>query len=90
MNKKRSQMRHLKRRWLQRTGDTIDSKLHAKIVRMIREGKTRIYYKQSNRISIHYVDIDGTEKRVVYDKQRKQCVTILPKEIACSKALEGS
>ena len=81
MTKKRSQMNHFKKRTLQRTGMVIDKKIHDNIVEMIIKGKSEIYDKQSNRVSVHVVELNGEKHRVVYDKNRKQCITILPKEI---------
>lgn len=82
MNKQRSQMKHLKVRFLERIGATMTNELHSKLVAKIQSGQSEVYDKQSNRITVHVLEIDGDLRRVVYDKTRKQIVTVLPKEIA--------
>lgn len=48
---------------------------------MIQRGESEVYDRQSRRVTIHLIKLDNTQHRVVYDKERKQVVTILPKEI---------
>lgn len=81
MTKKKCQMRHFKTRWLQRTGDLLDSNMYDTMIEMIQRGKTQLYDKQSNRVSVHVVTLGSESHRVVYDRFRKQIVTVLPKEI---------
>lgn len=78
--KKKCQMKHLKRRWLERVGSNMNQKLHDQIVIMIKHGESKIVRKTSNRVTIHAVTVDGKEHTVAYDKLRKQLVTVLPKE----------
>lgn len=80
MNKKKCQMRHLKKRWLERVGATMSDKLHNQIVLLIKQGKSKIVKKTSLRVTIHTVKVEGQEHTVAYDKQRHQVVTVLPKE----------
>lgn len=87
MKKKRGQMLHFRNRFLQRTGHLMTQQLHDDIVKLIQSGKSIESERQSNRISIHTIELFGNRLRFVYDKQRKQLVTVLPpisKEILCS------
>lgn len=81
MNKKKSLMRHAKKRWFERTGEPLTAESHSQIVAMIQRGESKVYDKQSHRVTVHLVNLSGKEWRVVYDKTRKQIITILPKEI---------
>lgn len=73
-------MRHLKRRWALRVGDDMTKVLHNKLVAIIQGGTTTIIERQSNRVSIHKIVLDKETYTVVYDRHRKQVVTVLPKE----------
>jgi hypothetical protein len=57
------------------------NELHSNLIDQIQHGKSKVYDKQSNRITVHILEIEGESQRIVYDKSRKQIVTILPKEI---------
>ena len=50
---------------------------YARIMDVIRTGKTRIVTRQSKRLSIHDVALDDRIIRVVYDRQRHCLVTAL-------------
>lgn len=50
----------------------------AVMARMIRNGKSIYVDKASNRVTLHLVESYGMTLPVVYDKQRKCIVTILP------------
>ncbi len=80
MNKKKCQMRHLRRRWIERVGSLMSQRLHDQIVQVIRSGQSKVIRKTSNRVTIHCVTIEGKEHNVAYDKLRKQVITVLPKE----------
>lgn len=79
-SKRKSQRIHLRRRWEERVGGTISNRLHDKLVEMIKSGKSKPVRSTSNRVTIHAIIIEDQEYRVAYDKQRKQLVTVLPKE----------
>lgn len=79
-SKKKCQMKHLRKRWLERVGASMSNKLHDQLVLLIKQGRSKIVRKTSNRVSVHKVEVDGTEHTVAYDKLRKQIVTVLPEE----------
>lgn len=51
---------------------------HRRIVNVIQSSRSRVVERQSLRVSVHDVDLDGVTVRVVYDRHRKQVVTFLP------------
>jgi hypothetical protein len=79
-----TQKRHAKIRAIQRYGFGLTDELLKEIVGKIHRGETRLIDKQSLRVSIHAVMVEGREIPVVYDKHRKTVVSLLPQE-----ALEG-
>lgn len=50
----------------------------AEVKAAIREGRSTPVRKQSNRISVHDVTLDGQTIRAVYDRRRHEVVTFLP------------
>lgn len=87
MDKKNTQMRHARQRAIQRYDIEFDQKTHTTFLQAIQSGNAKKavkLWKQSNRVSIFKVWFDGRWIPVVYDSQRKQIVTFLPKE-----AMEG-
>ena len=56
------------------------NKIHDSIVQSIRGGLSEVAGKTSNRATLHKVKVDNCEYVVVYDKHRKQIVTVLPKK----------
>ena len=73
-SKKKNVKIHFQKRSLERVGVLLNEKV---IVNLIQENKLEFIERQSNRITVwRYVFMDKTY-RVVYDKQRKQIVTIL-------------
>lgn len=79
-SKKESEMKHLKRRWISRVGEEMNKQLHGKIVEAIQLGNSKVVERQSNRVTIHKITLDKEPLTVVYDRLRKQVVTVLPKE----------
>ena len=85
LNKTKCQRAHAKRRANQRYGLSLNrDKLNA-MVRLIQEGKCTFIERQSNRVTVFSLLFEGLTFPVVYDKQRKTIVTVLPPE-----ALEGT
>lgn len=78
MDKKLSQTLHAKKRAAERYGINLDKTTRRAIKEQISQGKSKFIEKQSNRISVHEVEIKGQQIKVVYDKNRKNIVTILP------------
>lgn len=76
--KKKCQMIHLKYRWADRVGGSLTQKTYDDILFMIKNYKTKLIHKQSNRVSIHEVKIENKTIKVVYDKLRSQIVTVIP------------
>jgi len=78
--KKLSQNRHFKKRLFERFEINIEQKDIEKIKYQIESGQSAIIKRQSNRIVLHGVKINDTYIIIVYDKLRKQPVTVIPKE----------
>jgi len=72
--------RHAKTRASERFGINFNQQVHDEVIEMIKNGKAKFIEKQSNRITLFDVLIDGKECRVVYDKERKLIVTFLYKD----------
>lgn len=65
---------HFQVRCLQRLGFLVD---HDDLVKLIQKGKLRLHSRQSNRVTRWYWEHKGKRYILVYDKERKQIVTIL-------------
>lgn len=75
--KKRSNHKHFSRRLLERTGMTNAEEVEAEIVQQIQSGKSSFVCKSSNARTLHEVRVGGGVLTAVYDKLRKQVITIL-------------
>jgi len=85
--KDKTQRRHAVKRFHQRCGVALTPELHEQIIQSIRDanmkkGTAKFIERQSLRVSVWEVDIAGERRRVVYDSNRKQLVTVLPDEDA--------
>jgi membrane-bound lytic murein transglycosylase MltF len=78
MNKAAAQKHHARRRMNERHGQTLNSQQHADLVRQIHTGQAKFIERQSNRVSVWAVIHAGVEIRVVYDRNTKNIVTVLP------------
>ena len=87
-SKKHAQRHHAKQRALQRYGWQFNRHDLNLLAKRIQRGDARFVEKQSNRVTVWDIDINGETARVVYDKLRGQIVTFLPKE--CVHAETGS
>lgn len=76
-NKKEAQQKHFERRSLERVGVILNQK---EIVRQIQTGGLAFVERQSNRITLYRLEHSGKAYKVVYDKLRKQVVTIMEAE----------
>lgn len=47
-------------------------------MKQIQEGKAKLVRKESNRVGVFEVTLEGALVQVVYDKERKTIVTVLP------------
>ncbi len=80
MRKKDSQIRHAQLRFSQRTSIYLSKDVMARFVRQIQVGSASFVQRQSNRVTIWDI-LDGeTTYRVVYDRDRKNIVTIIPND----------
>ena len=71
--KKECQMAHFQKRCIQRIGRLLDRK---EIIRQIQNNELEFIRRDSNRVSIFKYVVDNIPYKVVYDKLRKQVVTI--------------
>jgi len=72
------QISHAKRRFKARLGLKLTPKLYASMIQDIQGGQAELVDKQSNRVSIFRLEVDGHTVKVVYDKHTKAIVTVLP------------
>jgi len=79
--KQLSQRRHARHRAHERYGIDVVPGVRKEIIAKIRSGRSQPVETQSLRISVHDVEINGQIVRVVYDRQRKELVTFLPRTI---------
>ena len=80
VSKHKTIKKHAKERAGERFGIIFDQKTHDEVIKIIQDGKAKFVERQSNRITLFDVFIDGKECRVVYDKERKTIVTFLNKD----------
>ena len=71
--KKECQVVHFQKRCIERVGKLLDRK---EIIRQIQDGKLEFIERQTNRVSIWKYPLEGKDYKIVYDKLRKQVVTI--------------
>ncbi len=70
--------KHASRRARERYGFALGAETRRAIIKQIRSGCSTIVVKQSLRVSVHDVVLeDGCAMRVVYDRHRKEVVTVL-------------
>lgn len=71
MSKKQAQWVHFRRRCAERLGFRVSRGKHDELVWQIRDGSARFVHRQSHRVSLFAVEIEGRMARVVYDSKRK-------------------
>lgn len=79
MEKKLAQRVHAKRRAEQRYGISMNRDSLRQLIVQIQAGKARVLERQSLRVSVLELCIDGNPIPLVYDHKRKTIVTFLPK-----------
>lgn len=80
-SKKKSQKQHTQRRACQRYGLTIGPKTYYELCNNIKNMKDCVFLeKQSNRVSMWAVKMEGQWICVIYDKERHSIATFLPQE----------
>lgn len=83
LGKSYAQERHAERRFLQRTGIVLTTELHGRLTAKIRKDDSDAVFveKQSNRVSVwdvtHKLEGKKITFRIVYDKMRRNIVTVL-------------
>lgn len=79
VSKHLAQTLHAQRRFAERTNLPLTRELRRKLVSMIHEQKNvRFVERQSNRITVWEAEVEGQFIHIVYDKERKNIVTVLP------------
>ncbi len=79
-SKDKAQYIHAQRRALERYDLEYTNELKEGIIAKIMNGNAAFVDRQSNRVSIFDVEVQGKSVRVVYDKQRKNIASFIPKE----------
>lgn len=80
MTKAQSERRHFQRRAEERLGVSLSRDEVRQIVEFIQSGGAQFVERQSKRCTLWGVCIRGADCVVVYDKKRKQPVTVLRRE----------
>lgn len=80
LSKSQAQQIHARRQFRRRRNIDFTSELHHQVVEMIstHDARARFLEKQSNRVSVWEVPVSGISCRVVYDRKRRNIVTVLP------------
>jgi len=90
-NKKRKLQRHARRRCQQRYGVSLTEERRRRILRDIENGAARLVERQSRRVSVWWVQLaEAVEAPVVYDGERQEIVTVLPKQPNAPEGAERS
>lgn len=71
---------HAKRRAAERYGIFLGKEEQGRIVKDIQEGKATLLEKQSLRVSVWEVKVEGKIIPVCFDKKRQAIITCLPQE----------
>lgn len=80
MTKKQAQRIHARTRFKQRCNIEFTRKMRFYFINCIQNWKAEFLEKQSLRVSLFRVMYEGKSFKVVYDKKRKEIVTVLPEE----------
>ena len=76
-SKKKAQKSHLARRMNTRFGIHLTDELLKSMLTRIQNGKAHFVEKQSNRVSLFKLEVQGEMLVLVYDKERKSIVTAM-------------
>lgn len=79
-SKKNAQRLHARRRAAERFGVHLTNEAEREILDKITSGKATFIRKESHRVSVFGVIFAGKETVVVYDRERKTIVTLMPRE----------
>ena len=75
--KKKNQIKHARKRFLNRFDIDLNDNQYIQLVNKIQKGRGELVRRQSNRVSIWDIEFEGQMIRVVYDKKTKAIVTAL-------------
>lgn len=77
-DKRKCQIKHAKKRAVQRYGLELSRIDVAQIIETIQRNGAQFIERQSNRVTVWSVPFEDRNLKVVYDKMRKSIVTCLP------------
>lgn len=78
--KRWSQQAHAAARARDRYDIHFDRAKNDEVVDLIQAGYAQLVERQSARVSVYRMQVDGRDCKVVYDRRRKQIVSFLPLE----------
>ncbi len=84
ISKAKCQIKHCKRRALERYGVMLSRRQIADLVSQIQTGKAKFIERQSHRVSKFLVHLGERDISCIYDNKRKTLVTFLPRGEECS------
>ena len=73
-NKKKAIKTHFQRRSSERIGVLLDEK---ELVKKIQNNELEFFERQSNRVTVFKYEYQDKKYKLIYDKNRKQIITIL-------------
>lgn len=76
-SKLKCQRRHARRRFRERTGLNFSEKKERAFISKIQNNEAQLLENQSQRVGLYKVNYEGTDYKVVYDRNRKVIVTVL-------------
>jgi hypothetical protein len=77
ISKETMEQRHAMQRARERYDLVYDAELRARLLNMIRTGQSLGSKRQSHRVTLHDLELDGVLVRVAYDRKRGEIVTFL-------------
>ena len=79
-SKSENQRRHANKRARERVGYSFGPEEQKEVISLIQSGKAEVVYTQSHRITIFRLTYKNIDTAFVYDKNRKNIVTLYPYE----------
>lgn len=80
-SKAQTQKKHSQRRASERLGIEMGNATYQRVITDIQSGKAKALMKQSNRVTLFEVEMQGVACVVAYDKLRKSLATVLTREM---------
>jgi len=72
-----AQRAHAKKRFKERHGIDFNRNVRRFFISSIIDGKARFVQKQTNRVAVYDVDYNNKVYRVIYDRTRKNIITVM-------------